>query len=120
MKHSDLLTITIDHLRINTCIGALPLEKTIPQDFDVTLDFSFPYDGSDRLDQTINYADVCALISNEMKSGGTLIEHVAARILDSLTEEWPQIARARVKVSKIAPPLSPAPAATSATLHFSK
>lgn len=120
MKNSDLLTITVERLRINACIGALPLEKTVPQDFDVTLDFSFPYDGSDRLDRTINYADVCALICDEMKSGGNLIEHVARRILDSLAKRWPQIVRASVTVSKIAPPLSPAPAATSATLHFSK
>jgi 7,8-dihydroneopterin aldolase/epimerase/oxygenase len=60
---------------------------------------------SDDLKQTINYQTVYQLVKKEMEIKAHLLEHVAHRILKSVTAAFPAIAAAEVKIFKLNPPL---------------
>ena len=60
---------------------------------------------SDHLEDTINYQIVYGLVHHEMEQKSQLLENVAYRILDSVKSTFPEIATARVKISKVNPPL---------------
>lgn len=60
---------------------------------------------SDKLSQTINYQEVFLLVKEQMAVKSKLLEHVGRRILDALKERFPEVISAKVKVSKMNPPL---------------
>lgn len=60
---------------------------------------------SDRLDDALNYQVVYRLIQKEMEKKSHLLENIAKRILDSLYAEFETIKHARVKISKMNPPM---------------
>jgi len=60
---------------------------------------------SDNLDDALNYQVVYETISIEMKKKSHLLENVAGRILDALYKKFNNIIKARIKVSKMNPPM---------------
>lgn len=60
---------------------------------------------TDKLSKTINYQEVFLLVKEEMAEKSKLLEHVGRRILDALKDEFPEIISAKIKVSKMNPPL---------------
>lgn len=60
---------------------------------------------TDKLSKTINYQEVFFLVKEEMAEKSKLLEHVGRRILDALKDEFPEIISAKIKVSKMNPPL---------------
>lgn len=99
------MNIHINRLRIHACHGVLPLERVVGQDFEVTLTLSIDYDGADSLDSTINYADVCALITREMQTPSALIEHCATRLVSALRDAYPRLRGGSLTLAKLAPPM---------------
>lgn len=73
-------------------------------DFECKLDLSKASE-SDRLEDTISYADLFLLIKKEMEIPSNLLEHVAGRIIKSIRERYPQIQRIKISVAKINPPV---------------
>lgn len=60
---------------------------------------------SDNLADTINYQAVYHLVAEEMTVKSKLLEHVAHRIVDRICAEFPAVKSARIKVSKMNPPV---------------
>ena len=60
----------------------------------------------DKLSDTINYVTIYDIVKEEMSIRSRLMEHVAQRIYDHLLKEFPQVAKAEVKVSKLNPPIN--------------
>lgn len=60
---------------------------------------------SDKLAETVNYEVLYRLVLAEMQLPARLLEHLAHRILDRVMQEFPQLRRAQVSVSKFNPPL---------------
>ncbi len=60
---------------------------------------------NDRLDGTINYADITNLVGEEMKVKSKLIEHVANRIAEKIMDKFSEIEHVQIKLTKMAPPL---------------
>ena len=60
---------------------------------------------TDLLSETVDYVRLQDIIREEMAIRTKLIETVAARILDRVLEELPQVQSAEVEVSKINPPI---------------
>ena len=60
---------------------------------------------SDHLKETLNYVALYHLVKKEMEEKSHLLEHVAARIMDSLKKEFPQVTAIELKISKINPPV---------------
>ena len=60
---------------------------------------------SDKLDDALNYQAVYESIQKQMQIKSALLENVAERILDVLYTEFPAIEKARLKLSKMNPPM---------------
>lgn len=99
------MKIKINKLRIHACHGVLPLERVVGQDFEVTLTMEVDYDGSDNLESTINYADVCAVVKREMQTPSALIEHAATQLVLALRKAFPRLKGGELTLAKIAPPM---------------
>lgn len=60
---------------------------------------------SDDINDALSYPIAYEIVKEEMEQPSNLIEHVAARILNSLYANTQGIKKARIKVSKINPPI---------------
>ncbi len=72
---------------------------------------------SDNLDDALNYQAVYETIQKEMQIKSALLENVATRILDALYAEFPSIEKAKIKISKMNPPMGGEMERVSVTLE---
>ena len=72
---------------------------------------------SDQVADALNYQTAYEIISKEMMIPSHLLEHVGGRILDALYAAFPQLQYAKVKISKMNPPLGGQIGCTSVTLE---
>ncbi len=72
---------------------------------------------SDNIKDTLNYVKVYELIREEMQKTANLLEHVSERILERLYKSFPGIEWARIKVSKMNPPMGGQMKKVSVTLE---
>ena len=101
--------ISLEKMRFYAYHGVSEQERTVGNDYEVTLKVSAPVQGAmedDSLYHTINYAELYELVKQEMEIPSCLIEHVAGRIVKRLRQEYPQITAIALKVTKIHPPRS--------------
>jgi dihydroneopterin aldolase len=52
----------------------------------------------------VNYAEIYAVVKQEMEIPSALLEHAAARILSALKERFPSITAANIELEKLNPP----------------
>ena len=60
---------------------------------------------TDELADTVNYQEVYLLVKTEMEIKSKLLEHVGKRILDAIIKNFPEVGFAKLKISKMNPPL---------------
>lgn len=60
---------------------------------------------SDNLEDALNYQAVYETIKEIMQIKSALLENVGKRILDELYKRFPAIEKARIKISKMNPPM---------------
>lgn len=60
---------------------------------------------TDKLSDTIDYSRVTSIVVEQMAQRSQLIEHVAARILAMLKQEWPHGFQWQVRLVKEHPPI---------------
>ncbi len=72
---------------------------------------------SDRIEDALNYQTTYEIIAREMMQPSHLLEHVGKRILSALYAAFPQLQYARIKISKMNPPLGGQIRCTSVTLE---
>ena len=60
---------------------------------------------SDRIDGTVSYADVYAILCSEMEQPSNLLENVCSRITKRLYETFAQISAIRITLCKDTPPM---------------
>lgn len=87
------------------------------------VDLSFDYDmrkaaRTDALEDAIDYSQVYALIRQEMAVPAHLLEHLASRILNQLTDRFPAITFAELTVTKYNPPLDGRVESSSVTVTY--
>jgi dihydroneopterin aldolase/2-amino-4-hydroxy-6-hydroxymethyldihydropteridine diphosphokinase len=96
--------ISISGFEIYTCHGVLAEEKQSEQPFVFDVDLSlnlFPAGVSDRLDKTVNYAEVCELINKIARENCfDLIEKLSYECAFSIMEKFALVDKVKVKVSK--------------------
>lgn len=102
-------TIHLQEMTFYAYHGVLPQERIVGAYYSVSLsidtaDISEAI-AHDRLESTINYAEVYQVVAEEMKEPSALLEHVAGRILHRLFIEQPLAHRATITVAKQAPPI---------------
>lgn len=100
--------IQLKNVRLYGFHGCLKEEEMIGSDYrvdlEVTADLAKAAE-TDQLSETVDYVHLQTIIREEMAIRTRLIETVAARILDRIMEELPQVRSAEVEVSKINPPI---------------
>lgn len=102
-------SIVIKGLKVFGHHGVDPQETLVGNMFEVSVSLRFVCEHAmrtDRLDLTINYAEVVALIREEMEFPSKLLEHVALRIYDHLIRRFPQITGGTLEIYKLQPPIS--------------
>lgn len=100
--------ISLENLEFFAYHGHFHEEQVIGTRFLVTFQFEADTEEAeiaDDLHNTINYQSVYQLIKKEMEIKSKLIENVALRILTTVCDAYPEISWAKVKVSKMNPPV---------------
>ena len=100
--------ITIEDMQFFACHGCFEEEQITGTRFSVDISINTDTtsaESTDDLSQTIDYQAVYNLVKEEMAIPSKLLEHVARRILDRLLREFPAAATAKIKVSKLNPPV---------------
>ena len=88
--------------------GCFHEEKLIGNKFIVNLEIetdTSKSEKSDKLADTVNYQEVYNTIGEVMSKSCNLLEHLGAKIMDAVLEKFPTIYTAKLKVSKLNPPL---------------
>lgn len=100
--------IIFDNLKIYAYHGVLPEETIIGTYFILNVEIHADLGKAtetDDLNDTINYAQINAIIHKEMQIPSKLMEHVAGRIMAKIHNTFPQITLISVKMTKTSPPM---------------
>jgi dihydroneopterin aldolase len=101
-------TVEIEGMRFYAYHGHFEAERVVGNEFQVDVQLETDCEAaatSDNLEDALNYQAVYDLIKREMQVKSHLLERVAGRILDALFNEFPSIQKAKIKVSKLNPPM---------------
>ncbi|MBQ9672850.1 MAG: dihydroneopterin aldolase [Prevotella sp.] len=100
--------IFINGLRLYAYHGVMPQERRVGGWFLVTLRVHYNITRameSDRVADTLSYADLCELVKREMAIPSSLLEHVAGRIARAIVEHYPEAEGLELEITKENPPL---------------
>ncbi len=100
--------IRIEGMEFYAYHGCFQEEQVIGNKYIVDLTLHVNMDKSsesDDLNDTLNYASAYEIVAAEMKIRSHLLEHLCARILKSLFENFSQLDQIEINVAKLNPPL---------------
>jgi dihydroneopterin aldolase len=101
--------IFVNRLRLYARHGVLPQERRVGAWFTIDLRVGFDLSramASDRLDDTVSYAELCQTVAEQMAVPSALLEHVAGRIVAALRQRWPALTTIDLSIAKDNPPMS--------------
>ena len=101
--------------------GVLPQERMVGAEFVVDLRVGYPLAEarvSDRVDDTLNYATLYALVEREMRQPSNLLEHVAERIAHAVQTAFPEVLSIDLKLTKCNPPMGGDCAGAGVEIHL--
>ncbi len=113
--------VLLEKLHFHAYHGVLPQERRVGNDY--TVDLKIKYDvsealTSDDVHDTLNYAEVFQLVSQEMAVPSDLVERVAGRISDRLFRRFPVIEGVDLKIIKLNPPMGSDGEGAGVEVHF--
>lgn len=114
-----MATISIEGMEFHAYHGCFAEEQVIGNTFivDIHMDTdTTSAERSDNLDETVNYADVFQVVKEQMEIKSKLLEHVGRRIMDAVTEKYPEVDIIELKISKLNPPVGGKVHAVSVTM----
>ena len=95
-------------MRFRAFHGVGEQEHVVGNDYVVSVKISYPLEDatrSDRLDDTLNYAEAYDIVRREMEERSVLLERVAGRIAERLTSRFPKMETVEVDIRKCNPPI---------------
>ena len=101
-------TIFIDSLRLHAFHGVMEQERLVGADFSVSLRVHYNiYKAmqTDRLTDTLSYADLCRIVTEQMSIPSALLEHVAGRIANEVMDSYGQVTGLWLRIVKLNPPM---------------
>ena len=101
-------TIKISNIKVYAYHGCLVEEGKIGSDYRIDLSVKADLKNSaetDHLSDTVDYVHLNKIVKEEMAVRTKLLETVAALILDRILLEIPLVNKAKIKVSKLNPPI---------------
>lgn len=115
--------ILLRDLRFHAFHGVLPQERLVGGNFVVDLRVGYPLAQamtSDRVDNTLNYASLYALVEREMQQPSSLLEHVAGRIAQAIAKTFPEALSIDLTLTKQNPPMGADCKGAGVEMHFEK
>jgi 7,8-dihydroneopterin aldolase/epimerase/oxygenase len=100
--------IILEDLEFHAYHGHYPEEQKTGSHFLVNLEMDTALEEScisDRLEDTFNFELAYAIVREEMQKPSALIENVASRILDRVFKASKLVWAAKIKISKLNPPI---------------
>ena len=100
--------IVLNDVRLYAFHGVMEQERRVGGWFSVTLRVHYDITRAletDKVDDTISYADLFDIIKKEMAQPSQLLEHVVGRIGHAIANRFPQAGRVEVKLLKLNPPM---------------
>ena len=100
--------ICLRNVRFHAFHGVMPQERMVGADFLVNLRVVYPLEKamqSDEVGDTLNYAELYALVKAEMAEPSKLLEHVAGRIVSAIEKRFPQVTSIDLELTKQNPPM---------------
>lgn len=110
-------------LRMRAFHGVLEQERATGNDYEISLRVGYPLERamqSDDVADTLNYASVCELVTNEMRQPARLLEHVAARIVSAIEAACPLVTSVDLTLTKLNPPMGADCDGASVELHVKR
>lgn len=102
-------TVEVNNLKVTAFHGVMEQERAVGNRFEVTVHVDCDFTEAarlDRVDLTVNYAEIVDIIREEMSVTSLLIETVARRIALRVADRWPDLVTGgMVRVAKIVPPI---------------
>lgn len=104
-----MLTIRLDNMRFYAFHGVLPWEKKAGNRFEVNVSLDIQDDGIQwakaGIKDTLDYGKPAEIVRKHMALSKDLLEEVAGLMVDDLLHLDARIARVRVEIRKMQPPL---------------
>ena len=100
--------ISLRNVRFHAFHGVIPQVRRVGGDFLVNLRVGYPLEQamqSDEVGDTLNYADLYAIVKAEMAVPSKLLEHVAGRIISAIEKQFPKVTSIDLELTKQNPPL---------------
>lgn len=100
-------SITLHKMKFFAYHGVGEQERMVGNHFEVTLKVRCPMQKAmtdDDLDGTVNYAELYAVVEEEMAKPSLLLEHVAYRISQTVKKKFPTVEGGEITISKLTPP----------------
>ena len=108
MKPTANMYIHLKGLKLYAYHGVLPQENQVGAEYTIDLrlktDFTQAAE-TDRLEGTVNYAEVFSAVKKEMGIPSLLLEHVTWRIARRLLDDFPTISEVNIALNKQYPPM---------------
>lgn len=100
--------IILENIKIYSNHGCLDEEARIGSDYLVDLEAHADFSKacvSDELEDALDYVTINRIVKEEVDTRSKLLEHVCQRILTRIGEELTTVTYAKVKLSKLNPPI---------------
>ena len=113
--------IRLEGMQFYAFHGVLPQENLVGANYymDLKLKTDFTHAAeTDRLEGTVSYADVHAIVKEEMAIPSQLLEHVCHRIAKSLFQHFPAIESIDICLNKENPPMGACAKSIGVEAHY--
>ena len=120
MQATDMY-IRLKGLKIYAYHGVLPQENLVGSyyyiDLKLKTDFTHAAE-TDELEGTVSYADIFAVVKEEMAITSKLLEHVCQRIASRIFKDFPTIEAIDIRLSKENPPMGACAKSVGVEAHY--
>lgn len=113
--------ILLRDVRFRAFHGVLPQERRVGGDYLLNLRVGYPLEQAmtdDNVNSTLNYAELYALVKQEMMVPSNLLEHVAGRIAKAIEKAFPQATSIDLTLIKENPPMGADSNGAGVEVHF--
>lgn len=114
-------TIFIDQLHLYAFHGVMEQERRVGAEYTVYARVHYNIKeslNSDDVADTLNYAELCAIVKEQMAQPSKLLEHVAGRICKAIFDRFPQATAVDLKLTKLNPPMGADCSGAGVEVHF--
>lgn len=113
--------IRMEGMKFYAFHGVLPQENAVGANFYIDLklktDFSRAAE-TDELEGTVSYADIHAVVKEEMKTTSQLLEHVCQRIALRIFKDFPTVSTIDIALYKENPPMGACAKRVGVEVHY--